>query len=40
MAKNDIKCTKCGTHHTGSWSATLCPDCAKKAGQTEPDLDD
>lgn len=37
MAKSQpLKCTKCGATHTGSWSASLCPDCAKKSGQSEP----
>ncbi|SIS11574.1 hypothetical protein SAMN05445060_2747 [Williamsia sterculiae] len=38
MAKSkSLTCSQCGTSHTGTWSATLCPDCAKKSGQTKPD---
>ncbi|MFJ8667134.1 hypothetical protein [Streptomyces sp. NPDC093600] len=37
---NELKCTKCGARHTGTWSASLCPDCAKKSGQKEPDPGD
>jgi len=36
---NELKCKQCGARHTGTWSKDYCPDCAKKRGQTEPDLD-